>query len=113
MAVASATAWCAAARQSALRSRPSPTTMSIESDANRARATESSRKPRTEDISPALLEPASSIPGYRARTWSIAAWWSIPQALIRSPAFGAAPARPASHCAKTSAIALARSTSSL
>ena len=44
---------------------------------------------------------------------SIATWWSTSQALISRPAVGAAPASPASHCAKTVSSALARSTSSL
>ena len=47
--------------------RPMPATMSTVSEANRARATESSEKPRTDDISPDDVVPASSIPGYRPR----------------------------------------------
>ena len=40
-----------------------PAVISTVSEANRARATESSEKPRTDDISPADVAPASSIPG--------------------------------------------------
>ena len=40
-----------------------PAVISTESAAKTARATESSENPITEDISPAVVAPASSIPG--------------------------------------------------
>ncbi len=70
---ASSTAARLAAIGSRTTSRPMPATMSTVSEANRARATESSEKPSTDDISPDDEVPASSIPGYRARTRSIMA----------------------------------------
>jgi hypothetical protein len=45
---------------------PRPDVISTLSDANMAIASESSEKPTTDDISPAVVAPATSIPGYRA-----------------------------------------------
>ena len=71
--------------------------MSIVSEANTARVTESSWNPSTDDISPADVEPASWIPGYADRMAATTASKSVSYVQNSSPALGRSPASASPH----------------
>ncbi len=110
---ASCTALRTAAFSSTDSAVPSPAVMSTVSETKRASVTESSRKPRTDDISPMEVEPMMSVWGYASANPELSTSGSVATVENSSPALGDAPSRPASHCATTEATAAAASMSSL